>query len=73
MMKMQEIKASMAGTVLNVMVGEGDSITAGQELVMLESMKMEIPIEGVEEGTVTEVKVSVGDFVNEGDVLVTVK
>ncbi|MBF0708341.1 MULTISPECIES: biotin/lipoyl-binding carrier protein [Bacillaceae] len=70
---MQEIKASMAGTVLNVMVGEGDSITAGQELVMLESMKMEIPIEGVEEGTVTEVKVSVGDFVNEGDVLVTVK
>ncbi len=73
MMKMQEIKASMAGTVLNVMVGEGDSITAGQELVMLESMKMEIPIEGVEEGTVTEVKVNVGDFVNEGDVLVTVK
>ncbi|MGG1688373.1 biotin/lipoyl-containing protein [Pseudalkalibacillus sp. NRS-1564] len=70
---MQEIKASMAGTVLNVMVGEGDSIIAGQELVMLESMKMEIPIEGVEEGTVTEVKVSVGDFVNEGDVLVTVK
>ena len=70
---MQEIKASMAGTVLNVMVGEGDTITAGQELVMLESMKMEIPIEGVEEGTVSEVKVSVGDFVNEGDVLVTVK
>jgi acetyl-CoA carboxylase biotin carboxyl carrier protein len=73
MMNMQEIKASMAGTVLNVMVGEGDAITAGQELVMLESMKMEIPIEGVEEGTIAEVKVNVGDFVNEGDVLVTVK
>ena len=73
MMNMQEIKASMAGTVLNVMVGEGDTITSGQELVMLESMKMEIPIEGVEEGTVAEVKVNVGDFVNEGDVLVTVK
>jgi acetyl-CoA carboxylase biotin carboxyl carrier protein len=73
MMNMQEIKASMAGTVLNVMVGEGDAIKAGQELVMLESMKMEIPIEGVEEGTVAEVKVSIGDFVNEGDVLVTVK
>ncbi|WP_347550464.1 biotin/lipoyl-binding carrier protein [Pseudalkalibacillus hwajinpoensis] len=70
---MQEIKASMAGTVLNVMVGEGDSVTSGQELVMLESMKMEIPIEGVEEGTVAEVKVAVGDFVNEGDVLVTIK
>ncbi|MCA0990123.1 biotin/lipoyl-binding carrier protein [Pseudalkalibacillus hwajinpoensis] len=70
---MQEIKASMAGTVLNVMVGEGDAVTAGKELVMLESMKMEIPIEAVEEGTVAEVKVNVGDFVNEGDVLVTVK
>ncbi len=70
---MQEIKASMAGTVLNVMVAEGDSITAGQELVMLESMKMEIPIEGADEGTVAEVKVNIGDFVNEGDVLVTIK
>ncbi|MGA9289584.1 MAG: biotin/lipoyl-binding carrier protein [Anaerobacillus sp.] len=70
---MQEIKASMAGTVLNLMVAEGDSITPGQELVMLESMKMEIPIEGSEEGTVAEVKVNIGDFVNEGDVLVTIK
>ncbi|MBN8207369.1 biotin/lipoyl-binding carrier protein [Bacillus sp. NTK071] len=70
---MQEVKASMAGTVLNVMVAEGDSITSGQELVMLESMKMEIPIEGVEDGTVAEVSVSIGDFVNEGDVLVKIK
>ncbi len=73
MIDMQEIKASMAGTVLNLMVAEGDSITPGQELVMLESMKMEIPIEGSEEGTVAEVKVNIGDFVNEGDVLVTIK
>lgn len=70
---MQEVKASMAGTVLNVMVAEGESITSGQELVMLESMKMEIPIEGVEDGTVAEVNVAIGDFVNEGDVLVKIK
>ncbi|WP_270181774.1 biotin/lipoyl-binding carrier protein [Alkalihalobacillus sp. CinArs1] len=70
---MNEIKSSMAGTVLNVMVSEGDSVTSGQELVMLESMKMEIPVEGTEDGTVAEVKVTIGDFVNEGDVLVTIK
>lgn len=73
MIDMQEVKASMAGTVLNVMVAEGDSITSGQELVMLESMKMEIPIEGIEDGTVAEVNVAIGDFVNEGDVLVKIK
>ncbi|TLS37637.1 biotin/lipoyl-binding carrier protein [Pseudalkalibacillus caeni] len=70
---MKEVTASMAGTVLNVMVSEGEGVTAGQELVMLESMKMEIPVESTEEGEVAEVKVNIGDFVNEGDVLVTIK
>lgn len=73
MRTMNEIKSSMAGTVLNVMVSEGDSVSSGQELVMLESMKMEIPVEGPEDGTVAEVKVTIGDFVNEGDVLLTLK
>ncbi|HET7616559.1 MAG TPA: acetyl-CoA carboxylase biotin carboxyl carrier protein subunit [Bacillales bacterium] len=70
---MKEIKASMAGTVLNVLVANGDTISSGQELVKLESMKMEIPIESEEEGEVAEVKVADGDFVNEGDVLVVLK
>ncbi|HEU5139998.1 MAG TPA: acetyl-CoA carboxylase biotin carboxyl carrier protein subunit [Bacillales bacterium] len=70
---MNEIKASMAGTVLNVLVGAGDKVSAGQELVMLESMKMEIPIESEGDGEVAEVKVNDGDFVNEGDVLVVLK
>jgi acetyl-CoA carboxylase biotin carboxyl carrier protein len=67
---MKEITASMAGTVLNVFVSNGDSVRSGQEVVMLESMKMEIPIESADEGSVKEVKVNIGDFVNEGDVLV---
>ncbi|WP_313798775.1 biotin/lipoyl-containing protein [Cytobacillus sp.] len=66
---MKEITSSMAGTVLNIMVGSGDEITAGQDVLMIESMKMEIPIESQIDGKVSAVKVNIGDFVNEGDVL----
>ncbi|MEH7106873.1 MULTISPECIES: acetyl-CoA carboxylase biotin carboxyl carrier protein subunit [Bacillaceae] len=66
---MKEITASMAGTVLNVFVSTGESVSPGQEVIMLESMKMEIPIESEREGMVKEVRVKIGDFVNEGDVL----
>ncbi|GHI01261.1 biotin/lipoyl-containing protein [Neobacillus kokaensis] len=67
---MKEIAASMAGTVLKVFVNAGEGIQPGQEVVMLESMKMEIPVESSIEGIVKEVKVNVGDFVNEGDPLI---
>ncbi|MGP4080344.1 biotin/lipoyl-containing protein [Pseudalkalibacillus sp. R45] len=70
---MKEITASMAGTVLNVLVSEGETITTGQAVLTLESMKMEIPIEAATEGEVASVNVNVGDFVNEGDVLVVMK
>lgn len=70
---MKEITATMAGTVLNVMVSNGDNVHAGQEVLMLESMKMEIPIESELDGLIKEVKVNVGDFVNEGDVLIIVE
>ncbi|MCF6137000.1 biotin/lipoyl-containing protein [Pseudalkalibacillus berkeleyi] len=70
---MKEITASMAGTVLNVLVSEGESVTSGQSVLTLESMKMEIPIETTEAGEVSSVNVNVGDFVNEGDVLVVMK
>jgi acetyl-CoA carboxylase biotin carboxyl carrier protein len=70
---MKEITATMAGTVLNVMVSNGDNVNAGQEVLMLESMKMEIPIESELNGLIKEVKVNVGDFVNEGDVLIIVE
>ncbi|MBM7654082.1 acetyl-CoA carboxylase biotin carboxyl carrier protein subunit [Neobacillus cucumis] len=70
---MKEITASMAGTVLNVYVAAGVQVKPGQEVVMLESMKMEIPIESGTEGVVREVRVSIGDFVNEGDVLLVLE
>ncbi|RBP95133.1 acetyl-CoA carboxylase biotin carboxyl carrier protein [Cytobacillus firmus] len=67
---MKEITSSMAGTVLNVLVEAGQEVNAGQEVLMLESMKMEIPVESEAAGKVADVKVSIGDFVNEGDVLI---
>jgi acetyl-CoA carboxylase biotin carboxyl carrier protein len=70
---MKEITSSMAGTVLNAMAAPGDEIKAGQEVIMLESMKMEIPVESHTDGKVAEVKVSAGDFVNEGDVLIVLE
>ncbi|MBU8877710.1 acetyl-CoA carboxylase biotin carboxyl carrier protein subunit [Bacillus sp. FJAT-29790] len=70
---MKEITSSMAGTVLNIMVVNGDEITAGQEVVMLESMKMEIPVESQSAGKVAKLKVNIGDFVNEGDVLIVIE
>ncbi|MGM0844494.1 MAG: biotin/lipoyl-binding carrier protein [Bacillota bacterium] len=68
---MKEITASMAGTVLNVLVESGAEVGSGETILMLESMKMEIPVEAESSGKVAEVKVNIGDFVNEGDVLVT--
>ncbi|MFZ5823316.1 MAG: acetyl-CoA carboxylase biotin carboxyl carrier protein subunit [Bacillota bacterium] len=64
------IKSNMAGTVWKVLVKPGDSVQAGQDVVILESMKMEIPISAETAGTVKEVKVNEGDFVNDGDVVV---
>ncbi|MDP4085716.1 MAG: biotin/lipoyl-containing protein [Bacillota bacterium] len=67
---MKEVTATMAGTVLNIFVSNGDSVSINQEVIMIESMKMEIPIESTFEGVVKNLKVNIGDFVNEGDVLV---
>jgi acetyl-CoA carboxylase biotin carboxyl carrier protein len=72
-MKMKEITAAMAGTVLNVLVENGGSVAAGDTVLMLESMKMEIPVEAEAQGKVSEIKVNIGDFVNEGDVLLVLE
>ncbi|QST01715.1 acetyl-CoA carboxylase biotin carboxyl carrier protein subunit [Pontibacillus sp. ALD_SL1] len=66
---MTEVKANMAGSVWKIVVTEGDEVTSGQDLLILESMKMEIPIATEDDGTVKELKVQEGDFVNEGDVV----
>ena len=68
----EEIKASMAGNVWKIQVKEGDTVENGQDMVILESMKMEIPIAAEGDGLVTEVVVNEVDFVNEGDVLIRI-
>ncbi|PZN06848.1 MAG: acetyl-CoA carboxylase biotin carboxyl carrier protein subunit [Bacillota bacterium] len=62
----------MAGVVVEVRVRPGDRVTPGQEVVVLESMKMQIPVTAGQEGTVERVLVEPGQFVNEGDVLLVV-
>lgn len=65
-----QIKAIMAGNVWKVLVKPGDTVESGQDVVILESMKMEIPITAEAAGTVKAVLVNEGDFANEEDVLV---
>jgi biotin carboxyl carrier protein len=66
----EEVRAEMVANVLRVSVREGDAVTAGDTLVILESMKMEIPVHPEIGGTVTRVAVAEGDVVQEGDLLV---
>lgn len=70
---MIEIKANMAGSVWKIVVGVGDEVEENTDIVILESMKMEIPITTEEAGKVKEIKVSEGDFVNEGDLIALIE
>lgn len=69
---MTQVKAAMAGTVFTVNVSDGEEVQAGQVIIVLESMKMEIPVETEVGGKVTSINVQVGDFVNEEDVLAVI-
>lgn len=70
---MTKVYATMAGNVWKIVVGVGDTVEEDQDVVILESMKMEIPIAVEESGTVMKILVQEGDFVNEGDVLVEIE
>lgn len=65
-----EIASDLVANVATVTVGVGDLVQEGDELALLESMKMEIPVLAEVAGTVSEVRVHPGDVVQEGDVLV---
>ncbi|MBQ9857981.1 MAG: biotin/lipoyl-binding protein, partial [Oscillospiraceae bacterium] len=67
----EEIQAPMPGNILDVKVSNGQSVTKGQVLVILEAMKMENEIMAPHDGTITSVCVNKGDVVNPGQVLVT--
>jgi biotin carboxyl carrier protein len=65
----EEVHAEMVANVWKVVVSAGDRVEDGDTLVILESMKMEIPVLAESSGTVREVRVSEGDVVQEGDVI----
>jgi len=67
----EEIRAEMVANVWKVVVAEGDAVEAGDTLVILESMKMEIPVVAESGGTVSELAVGEGDVVQEGDLIAT--
>ena len=64
------LRAEMVASVFSVAVEPGAHVAAGDTLLVLESMKMEIPVLAEREGTVAEVAVREGDVVQEGDALV---
>ena len=70
---MKEITSNMAGNIWKILVNVGDDVEKEQEVVILESMKMEIPIEVEHSGKIIEIKLKEGDFVNEGDVIMTIE
>lgn len=63
---MIEVLSEIAGVVLEVVAREGEDVVEGQEIVILESMKMEIPVAAPQAGRVVRIMVNQGDFVNEG-------
>lgn len=69
----EEIRAEMVANVLEVVVGAGAVVADGDVVVLLESMKMEIPVLAEVAGTVASVAVVVGDVVQGGDLIATIE
>ncbi len=63
----------MAGMLLRYSVAAGDAVAQGQEVAVLESMKMEVPVTAPSAGTVGALRAEVGAFVQEGDALVSLQ
>ena len=68
-----EVKAHITGTVWKIEVEPGASVSEGDVLLILESMKMEMPVEAPEDGVVEEIRVQEGQPVKEGAVVATLK
>ena len=67
---MSEVEAHITGTVWKIEVKVGDTVDEGDTVVILESMKMEMPVEAEDGGTVKEIRCEEGQSVSEGDTLV---
>jgi acetyl-CoA carboxylase biotin carboxyl carrier protein len=70
---MANIEAHITGTVWKIEVAVGDDISDGDTVVILESMKMEMPVESEDDGKVSEIRCEEGQSVQEGDVLVVLE
>ena len=70
---MAEVRAEMVANVWQVVASEGDQVADGDTLVILESMKMEIPVESPVDGTVTDMRVQEGAVVQEGDLIAVIE
>lgn len=67
-----EVRAEMVANVWKVVASPGDEVSDGDTLVILESMKMEIPVVAESDGTVTQLAVAEGDVVQEGDLIAVI-
>ncbi len=70
---MAEVRAEMVANVWKVVAAQGESVADGDTLVILESMKMEIPVLAEESGTLTTLAVAEGDVVQEGDLIAVIE
>jgi acetyl-CoA carboxylase biotin carboxyl carrier protein len=70
---MSEVRAEMVANVWKVVATEGDTVADGDTLVILESMKMEIPVLAESSGTLTKLAVAEGDVVQEGDLIALIE
>ena len=71
--RVTEIRAEMVANVWKVVAAEGDSVADGDTLVILESMKMEIPVLAEGAGTLARMAVSEGDVIQEGDLIAVIE
>ena len=70
---MAEIRAEMVANVWKVVAVQGDAVADGDTLVILESMKMEIPVLAESSGKLTTLAVAEGDVVQEGDLIAVIE
>jgi acetyl-CoA carboxylase biotin carboxyl carrier protein len=70
---LSEVEAHITGTVWKIEVAVGDAVQEGDTVVILESMKMEMPVEAEDAGVVTEIRCEEGQSVSEGDTLVVLE
>lgn len=68
----EEVRAELVANVWKVLVKDGDHVSDGDTIAILESMKMEIPVLAETDGTISSLSIAEGDVVQEGDLIATI-